>query len=236
MAANNITGKEQIRNMFNNIAGRYDFLNHFLSLGIDRYWRKQVVKVLKPYKPEAILDVAAGTGDLSVQLCSLNPRKITGIDISEKMLEAGRKKINKKKLNNIIELISGDAENIPFPDNTFDATVAAFGVRNFENTEKGLKEMNRVIKNNGKIVILEFSGAGTFPFNHLYNFYFRRILPLIGKIISGDKSAYSYLPDSVRRFPERDGFLRLLENCSFKNTYYKSLTFGIVSIYVGEKS
>ncbi|MDH5382258.1 MAG: bifunctional demethylmenaquinone methyltransferase/2-methoxy-6-polyprenyl-1,4-benzoquinol methylase UbiE, partial [Cyclobacteriaceae bacterium] len=183
--------KEQVAHMFDNISGKYDFLNHFLSLGIDIRWRKKAIKFLKNDHPKQILDVATGTGDFAIETLKLNPEKVVGVDISEGMLAVGREKIKKKGLENKIELLSGDSENLPFKDNTFDAVTVAFGVRNFENLELGLAEINRVLKPNGKLVVLEFSKPTKFPFKQLYNFYFKFILPKIGNTISKDRSAYT---------------------------------------------
>jgi demethylmenaquinone methyltransferase/2-methoxy-6-polyprenyl-1,4-benzoquinol methylase len=228
--------KKNVRAMFDRIAFRYDFLNHFLSMGIDRYWRNRSVKQLKNISPKNILDIATGTGDFAV--CSfrkLHPEHVTGIDISEEMLEFGRKKIIRKKLESYITLITGDSESMPFEDQSFDAITVGVGVRNFEDLMAGLREMFRVLKPNGRIVILEFSKPGIFPVKQLYHFYFRFILPLMGRIISKDKTAYTYLHDSVLAFPDRDDFIKLLNEAGFGNTRFISLSFGIASIYVGDK-
>lgn len=221
--------------MFDNISHRYDFLNHFLSLGIDRIWRRKAINTLRPLKPKLILDVATGTGDFAIQALSLNPDKIIGIDISEGMLSRGRIKLKERHLTGKVELLSGDSENIPFPENKFDAVTVAFGVRNFENLESGLKEIYRVLKTNGKVVILEFSKPGQFPFKQIYNFYFRAILPKLGRLISKDPAAYTYLPESVKAFPDGEAFTAILKNVGFKLTTCRSLTFGISSIYTGQK-
>jgi len=231
----NSSKKDQVAEMFDNISPNYDFLNHFLSLGIDIIWRKKAVKQLKENKPKLILDVATGTGDFAIEALSLNPDKIIGVDISEGMLEVGRKKLVKKKLDDRIELISGDSEGLPFDDNKFDAVIVAFGVRNFENLEKGLSDIYRVLKSNGKLVVLEFSKPTAFPFKQLYQFYFNWILPKIGKIVSRDQSAYTYLPDSVQAFPDGNKFLDKLEKVGFEKTKCKPLTLGISSIYTGIK-
>jgi len=227
--------KEQVAEMFNNISKKYDFLNHFLSLGIDIVWRKKAVKMLRPDKPKLILDIATGTGDFAIQALSLNPDKIIGVDISEGMLAMGRKKMKKKGLEDKIELQMGDSEKLLFEDNKFDAIIVSFGVRNFENLEKGLTDMFRVLKKGGKVVILEFSRPKKFPMKQLYNFYFKAILPKIGKLISKDSSAYTYLPESVGAFPDGENFLNVLKKAGFKETKCKSLTFGISSIYTGLK-
>ena len=230
-----LSKKEQVRLMFNNISGRYDFLNHFLSLGIDRLWRKKAISLLKKDNPKKILDVATGTGDFAIQSLSLNPDHVVGIDISEMMLEVGKKKMVKKGLQDIITLQVGDSENLSFEENLFDAATVGFGVRNFENLEKGLKEVQRVLKPGGKFVILEFSKPSSFPFKQIYYFYFTKILPFIGSRISKDNRAYSYLHESVDSFPEGDNFLKILESCGFHETYKIKLMNGIASIYVGKK-
>jgi len=180
--------KNQVADMFNNIAKKYDFLNHFLSLGIDKLWRNKVVSILKIYQPKTILDIATGTGDLAITALKLNPEKITGIDISTGMLEIGKEKIRKKGLGNSIELLEGDSEDIQFPDQSFDAAIVAFGVRNFENLQKGLLEIHRVLKPGSPFIVLEFSKPGKFPTKQVYNIYFKNILPIIGKLFSKDNS------------------------------------------------
>jgi len=227
--------KTQVAQMFNSIAGKYDFLNHFLSAGVDIYWRKKAIGLLKKSAPKQILDIATGTGDFAIEALNVNPDKITGIDISEGMLAVGREKLTKKGLSGKIELLSGDSENLQFEANKFDAVTAAFGVRNFENLEKGLSEMNRVLKPGGRVVILEFSKPTAFPMKQAYNFYFKNILPVFGKMISKDQAAYTYLPESVQAFPDGKAFLNILEKVGFKNTQWQSLTFGICSIYTGIK-
>lgn len=227
--------KAQVALMFNNIARKYDFLNHFLSMGIDKLWRKKAVKLLKSIEPKQLLDIATGTGDFALACLKLNPDKITGIDISTEMLAVGREKIAKKKLQDRIELFEGDSEDIQFDDNSFDAITVAFGVRNFENLEKGLKEMNRVVRPGGKVVILEFSKPKNFPVKQFYNFYFFNILPLCGKMLSKDSSAYTYLPESVGAFPDGEIFLEIYKSCGFEETEQIKLSFGIASIYIGTK-
>jgi len=221
--------------MFDGIAGHYDFLNHFLSAGIDILWRKKAIRQLKDYNPQHILDIATGTGDLAIEALSLNPTKITGVDISEKMLEVGRKKLKTKSLEQKIELQKGDAENLPFEDETFDAVTVAFGVRNFENLLPGLKSMNRVLKKDWKVVILEFSNPKSFPVKQLYRFYFKSILPLVGKVISKHQSAYTYLPNSVGAFPDGKEFLKILESAGYQSCKSIPLTMGIATIYTGIK-
>ncbi|MFZ6011262.1 MAG: bifunctional demethylmenaquinone methyltransferase/2-methoxy-6-polyprenyl-1,4-benzoquinol methylase UbiE [Bacteroidota bacterium] len=227
--------KEQVAKMFNNISRRYDFLNHFLSLGIDRGWRRKAIRYLQPLRPRTILDVATGTGDFALQALALNPDKIVGIDISEGMLEVGRQKIQQRGLKDKVELRSGDSENLQFEENKFDAVTVAFGVRNFENLERGLEEIFRVLKPGGMLVVLEFSRPRRFPLKQLYNFYFKAILPKIGRLISKDGSAYTYLPASVEAFPDGENFENILRKVGYKNTTCKALTFGISSIYTGRK-
>jgi demethylmenaquinone methyltransferase/2-methoxy-6-polyprenyl-1,4-benzoquinol methylase len=229
------TKKEQVALMFNNIADNYDFLNRVLSFGIDIRWRKQAVKILKAHQPKQVLDVATGTADFAIAALRANPDKITGVDISEQMLEVGRKKIAKLNLQDKIELQTGDSENLSFQDNYFDAVIVSFGVRNFENLEKGLSEINRVLKPGGLVIVLEFSKPTGYFFKHLYSFYFRYILPGIGKLISRDTAAYRYLPDSVNSFPYGKAFTDILDKTGFKKTTCKELTFGISSIYTGLK-
>ena len=231
----NTSKKEQIAAMFNSISGKYDFLNHFLSLGIDILWRKRAVRLLKKHQPKLILDIATGTGDFAIDALSLNPEKIIGVDISEGMLSVGREKLIKKNLTDKIELISGDSEFLPFKDNFFDAVIVSFGVRNFENLEKGLSDMLRVLKPGGKVVILEFSKPKSFPFKQIYQFYFQWILPKIGKLISKNHAAYTYLPDSVEAFPDGDDFLNILNKIGFQKNQCTPLTLGISSIYSGSK-
>ncbi len=227
--------KQQVAEMFDNISPKYDFLNHFLSLGIDIHWRKKAIKFLKEDQPKQILDIATGTGDFAIQALKLNPDKITGVDISEGMLDMGRKKLKKLKLDDRIELLSGDSEGLQFEDETFDAVIVAFGVRNFENLEGGLKDMLRVLKKGGRVVVLEFSKPQVFPFKQLYNFYFNSILPRIGRLVSKDHAAYTYLPDSVKNFPDGGAFIEKLNKLGYKETKCKTLTFGISSIYTGIK-
>lgn len=231
-----ISKKENVRSMFNSIAKRYDFLNHLLSMGIDRSWRKRLVKMLVEHNPKTVLDVATGTADLAIAVSKNSKAKITGIDIAEEMVNIGRLKIASLKLNQQIELKVADSENIPFSDNTFDAAIVAFGVRNFETLNKGLSEMNRVLKSGGMIAVLEFSRPRHFPVRNLYMFYFRYILPSLGRMISGDKSAYTYLPDSVKQFPDGSDFLQHLIETGFMRTSEKRLSFGIATIYTGFKA
>lgn len=229
------TKKEQVARMFDNISHRYDFLNHFLSLGIDKGWRKKAIGYLRSYQPKLILDVATGTGDFAIQALSLNPDKVVGVDISEGMLTVGRKKIEQRGLQAKIELLSGDSEKLPFEDNSFDAVTVAFGVRNFENLEKGLTEIHRVLKPHGRLVVLEFSKPTRFPFKQIYRFYFKYVLPRVGNWLSKDKAAYTYLPESVDAFPYGNAFLNVLTQLKFTETNARPLTFGISTIYTGKK-
>ncbi|MEC5142154.1 bifunctional demethylmenaquinone methyltransferase/2-methoxy-6-polyprenyl-1,4-benzoquinol methylase UbiE [Chitinophaga sp. 212800010-3] len=227
-----LSKKEQIATMFDDIAFRYDFLNHFMSLGIDIIWRKKALGYLKSLQPKLMLDVATGTGDFAIMAEKrLRPEKIVGIDISDGMLANGREKIRKLGLSDKITLQNGDSETISFPDQTFDAITVAFGVRNFEHLEKGLSEMLRVLKPGGKLVILEFSNPTVFPIKQLYNSYFRYIVPLIGKFIAKSQAAYSYLPESVKAFPQGEAMRTILTNVGFQAVTCKTLTFGICSIY-----
>jgi demethylmenaquinone methyltransferase/2-methoxy-6-polyprenyl-1,4-benzoquinol methylase len=227
--------KQQVEQMFDNIAPRYDFLNHFLSLGIDKLWRKKAIRILSEFKPNLLLDVATGTGDFAIAATKLKPSKIVGFDISEQMLNVGRIKVEKLGLDHVIEFIKGDSEAMPFPEGQFDAITVAFGVRNFENLEKGLREFHRVLKPDGVAVILEFSKPKYFPFKQFYFFYFFTILPLVGRLVSKDSSAYSYLPESVMAFPDDQKFLSVLKNCEFSRSTQKRLTFGIATIYIAQK-
>jgi len=231
----NSSKKEQVAEMFDNISHRYDFLNHFLSLGIDKLWRKKAVKILSAIQPKVILDVATGTGDFAIESLSLKPTEVVGIDISQGMLDKGIVKIKKNGQEDIIELKYGDSEDIPFEDNYFDAITVAFGVRNFENLEKGLSEMKRVLKTGGMAVVLEFSKPKAFPIKHIYNFYFHKVLPGIGKLVSKDASAYTYLPESVEAFPEGKEFEDILKKLGFQYKSTHPLFFGISSIYVVQK-
>lgn len=221
--------------MFDNISHRYDFLNHFLSLGIDKRWRRKAVKLLKPSAPKVILDVATGTGDFALQSLDLNPDKVIGVDISAGMLDVGRKKMLSKGVDHVVEMIQADSENLPFEQNKFDAVTVAFGVRNFENLVKGLSEIFRVMRPGATLVVLEFSRPKRFPFKQVYNFYFKAILPKLGRWISRDKAAYDYLPESVEAFPDGQDFLQILKDIGFNQVACKPLTFGISSIYTARK-
>lgn len=228
--------REQIEQMFDNIAPKYDFLNRALSLGVDTIWRKQAIAKLKHKSPKIILDVATGTADLALEAAKqLQPNKIVGIDIADKMLSIGRKKIKNRHEQDIIELRQGDSTNLQFENNSFDAVMAAYGVRNFDDLKDGLKEMVRVLKPGGTLLVLEFSKPEKFPVKQLFNFYFRYILPNVGKLISKDNSAYEYLPQSVNVFPQGLAFINILKELGLNNTEWVSQTFGISSIYTGTK-
>ena len=226
--------KKQVSEMFDNIANSYDFLNHSLSLGMDNVWRKIAIKKLTN-NPKIILDIATGTGDFAVSAAKYTDAKITGIDISQGMLNVGIEKVRKKNLNNRISLKLADSESLPFNDNTFDAITAGFGVRNFENLNKGLSEMKRVLNKDGIVVILEPSTPKYFPLKQFYKLYFHHVLPTIGAWISKDKSAYSYLPESVDAFPSGEKFIVELKNVGFRDCKHIPLTFGIVSLYIAIK-
>lgn len=228
--------KEQVASMFDQIAFRYDLLNRLLSGGIDVYWRRRAISELKEINPQMVLDVATGTADVAIMTSKyLRPRKIVGIDISHGMLELGRQKVARLLLNNVIELQEGDSEAINFPDNSFDAVTVAFGVRNFEHLEKGLREMYRVLRPGGKLVILEFSRPHKKLFKGFYRFYMRVIAPRAGKWISKNCDAYQYLHESVKAFPEGETFLHILQQVGFTETTLKSLSLGICTIYCGRK-
>ena len=231
-----LSKKQQVAGMFNDIACRYDFLNRFLSGGIDTRWRKKAISQLIELKPKMILDVATGTADVAIMASRLlNPDKIIGIDISDGMLEMGRKKTAKLGLEGSIELLNGDSEAINFNDNSFDAVTVAFGVRNFQHLETGLKEIKRVLKPGGKLVVLEFSKP-KMPFvRSLYNFYMKIVTPNMGKLFSKNRDAYQYLDESIKKFPEGKKFTDILDNLGYKKTYNKPLSLGICSIYCGEK-
>jgi demethylmenaquinone methyltransferase / 2-methoxy-6-polyprenyl-1,4-benzoquinol methylase len=229
------TKREQVAQMFDNISPKYDFLNHLLSGGIDIIWRKKAIKLLADAKPQSILDIATGTGDFAIEALALKPQKIVGVDISEGMLSVGREKISKLGMENVIEMRLGDSERLPFEDNTFDAVIVSFGVRNFENLLSGLTDMNRVLKPGGRCVVLEFSKPEGFPFKQIYNFYFKYVLPIVGRLVSKDTSAYTYLHDSVQVFPDGERFLEVYRKAGFKSVVCKPLTFGVSSIYLGHK-
>ncbi len=228
--------KKQVQNMFDKIAFRYDFLNRFLSAGIDKGWRKKAIRQLVSLQPKTILDVATGTGDFAITSYNiLTPEKITGIDISDGMLDIGRKKIEKLKLSKKIELLNGDSEAIFYEANSFDAVTVAFGVRNFEDLEKGLSEIYRVLKPGGRLIVLECSRPSLPVIKNLYNFYLNYVTPKVGKLISKNKDAYQYLNNSVQQFPEKKTFTHLLNQLGYRQAFYKTLTLGICTIYCGEK-
>jgi demethylmenaquinone methyltransferase/2-methoxy-6-polyprenyl-1,4-benzoquinol methylase len=227
--------KEEVATMFNNISRRYDFLNHFLSLGIDRIWRKKAVNMLRELKPQRILDLASGTGDFAIASLKLHPKEIIGMDISEGMLAVGKEKMKKKGVETIISMRLGDSENLPFEDNYFDALTVGFGVRNYENLSKGLTEMLRVVRPGGKIIILEFSKPKKFPVKHYFAFHSKYIIPFFGKYISKDDKAYAYLPESVQAFPEGMDFMNILQSIGYKNVSEKLVSGGIATIYSGDK-
>ncbi len=232
----NLSKKQQVAEMFDSIAFRYDFLNRFLSVGIDVSWRKKAINQLKAIEPKKVLDVATGTADVALMTFKmLHAEKIIGIDISEGMLDLGRQKIEKLGLTKNIELLKGDSENIHFEDNSFDAITVAFGVRNFENLEMGLKEMHRVLRPGGKLVVLEFSKPKNAAFKVFYNLYMNQIAPSFGKLFSKNNNAYQYLNDSVQAFPEGETFLNIMKQAGFREAYVKPLTLGICSIYCGSK-
>lgn len=227
--------KEAVQEMFNGIAPKYDLLNHLLSLGIDKRWRRKAMEIVVCKKAVHVLDVACGTGDFSIEALKHGVEKVVGIDISENMLAVAREKIKARGLSERLEFLYGDSEHLPFGEHSFDAVTVAFGVRNFEHLEEGLCEMCRVLKPGGIVVILEFSHPARFPIKQLYNFYFKRILPWVGGMVSGNRQAYEYLPVSVFAFPESEVFLRILSAAGFPKTYQRRLSFGIATLYVGEK-
>lgn len=222
--------------MFDRISSKYDALNHLLSFNIDKVWRRKTAKAVSKNTPKAILDLATGTADLAILLAKYNPQAhIIGMDISEKMLEIGKEKVKRQHLENQIELLLGDASSLPFKDACFDAVTVAFGVRNFEDMSKGLSEISRVTKSGGQICILEFSMPERFPIKQLYRLYFKHLLPRIGKWVSKDEHAYSYLPQSVERFPKPHVFLRMLNEKGMVNGTAKPLSFGIATLYTSIK-
>lgn len=229
------TKKEEVAEMFDNISKRYDFLNHFLSLGIDKIWRKKAIRILSKTQPKIILDIATGTGDFAIAALRLKPNRIVGLDLSAGMLDVGRQKMKKKKVDHIIEMIQGDSENLPFESDYFDAFTVGFGVRNFENLEKGLGEMLRVLKPGGTGVILEFSKPKKFPVKQYFKFHSKYIIPKVGSAISKDKSAYAYLPESVAAFPEGQDFIDIMQKVGYREITSKLVSGGIATIYVGRK-
>ena len=227
--------KATVQQMFDDISPKYDFLNHFLSFGVDLYWRKKMVSLLSGRHPHRILDVATGTGDIAIALTHLNPEQIVGIDISERMLEIARRKVSEQGMGKIISFKQSDAERIPFSDGSFDAITVAFGVRNFEDLPKGLSEMNRVLRPGGTMLILEFSHPATAPFRQFYRFYSRFVIPFVGKLVSDHSHAYTYLPESAATFPSGDDFLNIIRGLGLINCHQQTLSFGIASIYSCQK-
>ena len=227
--------KEQVALMFDNISARYDLLNRLLSFRIDVLWRKAAIRILRKAKPERVLDVATGTGDFAIAALQAGPRQVVGVDISEGMLAVGREKLQRLKLEDRVTLSWGDSEALAFADNSFDAATVAFGVRNFENLQLGLEEILRVTRPGSPTIILEFSAVKQFPMKQFYGIYSRYIMPTVGKWVSKDASAYTYLPESIKVFPERENFLKVMRAAGYSNTYFKEQTFGICCIYVGYK-
>lgn len=227
--------KEQVAQMFDNIAKRYDLINSILSFGTHKTWRKKCVNLLKTKQPKIILDVATGTGDFAIACAKLDPQKIIGVDISEGMMQLGREKIKNAGFEKLITLQYGNAETLDFPENTFDAIVVGFGVRNFENLEKGLLNLQRILKPNGQIVILETSFPENKFFKGIYNAGFSILTPLIGKMFSKDKKAYNYLTNSVKAFPHNQNFVNILNKLNYRNTHFKGLGIGSAAIYYAEK-
>ena len=231
----NLNKKKQVEQMFDNISGNYDGLNRIISFGIDVKWRKKVVRLVMEKNPESVLDIATGTGDLAISLAKSGANKVVGLDLSEGMLTVGKKKIKEQYLEDKIEMVQGDSEALPFEDNSFDAITVAFGVRNFENLRKGLVEINRVLKKGGIFVILETSVPTKTPFRQGYNFYTRNLLPLIGKIFSKDKDAYSYLSESAAAFPYGEKLNNILRKSGFIMVHDHPQTFGVATIYSASK-
>ena len=227
--------KEKVQEMFDGIAPKYDLLNHLLSMGIDKSWRRKAMRELEGGRRGTVLDIACGTGDFSIEALRHGVERVVGADISENMLAVAREKAREKGLEDRLEFRYGDSENLDFEDGTFDAVTVAFGVRNFEHLERGLAEMCRVLRPGGKVVVLEFSTPERFPMKQLYRFYFKQILPRVGGLVSGDRKAYEYLPASVFAFPQGDRFLQIMRSCGYRNVAQRRLTFGIASLYTGEK-
>ena len=227
--------KEQVTEMFDNVSSNYDFLNRILTFGIDTSWRKKVVKILAKDNPKKLLDIATGTGDFAILLAKLNPEKIIGLDISKGMLDVGIKKVKAKKLDNLIAMVLGDSENLPFEDNSFDAITVGFGVRNFEDLDKGLQEIHRVLRPKGTFAVLETSQPTKFPVKQLFRFYSNYIIPTIGTLFSKDKRAYTYLPESAKVFPYGKAFNNILEKNGFKEVKDIPVTFGASTIYIAKK-
>jgi demethylmenaquinone methyltransferase/2-methoxy-6-polyprenyl-1,4-benzoquinol methylase len=227
--------KEEVAEMFDNISKRYDFLNHFLSLGIDKLWRRKAVRQLKDLRPKRILDLATGTGDFAIAALKLNPDEVVGVDISQGMLDMGIQKMKKRGHDKIVKMQLADSEKLPFEDASFDALTVGFGVRNYENLEKGLSDMLRILRPGGKAVILEFSKPKKFPIKQVFGFYSKRVIPFLGKLISKDKRAYAYLPESVEAFPEGTDFETNMTKLGYKEVNSILLSGGIATIYMGLK-
>ena len=229
------TKKEQVEQMFDNIAPTYDFLNHLLSAGIDRRWRRRAIDAIATIKPSVILDLATGTGDFAIEALRLQPTQVIGFDISDQMMNMGRIKAKNLNVEKILTFTKGDSENMPFADNTFDAITVGFGVRNFENLIKGLQEMHRVLRPGGMVAILEVSKPTSFPMRQFYSIYFHYILPLVGRLFSKDHRAYTYLPESVQAFPQGTAFVKILEQVGFQSVTYQPLTAGTCAFYIAHK-
>jgi len=226
---------EEVRRMFNHIAPRYDLLNHLLSANIDRRWRRRLIDHVEGQGARTVLDVATGTADLAILAARRGMPEITGIDIAEAMLDAGQKKVDREGLSDHIRLLEARAEALPFGDGAFDAVMVAFGVRNFENLELGLLEMYRVTRAGGSVAILEFSTPRAFPLRQLYLFYFRHLLPVLGRWVSGVEGAYHYLPDTVLRFPQGTAFVAILEKAGYRDVAARRLSGGIATLYIGRR-
>ncbi len=233
---NDTSKKDEVRAMFNSIARNYDFLNHFLSFGIDVLWRRRLIRELKKYKPSKILDIATGTADLAIMASKIKDAEIVGVDLSSGMIEVGKEKVDRKNLNQKIQLLVGDAESLDLKLNSFDAAMVAFGVRNFEDLDKGLTEIAAVLKDKSPLFVLEFSKPQLFLFKQLYHFYSFKILPLIGKVISKDSSAYIYLPASINEFHSGKDFIQVMERCGFSDCRMIPLSLRIATIYIGHKN
>lgn len=229
-----VSKKQQVEQMFDSIAPTYDKLNRLLSMRIDNIWRKNVIKLLQKQNPQKILDIATGTADLAIAMRNTQAKQIIGLDLSEEMLHYGTQKVKKANLQDRITLVKGDSEQLPYEQNSFDAITCAFGVRNFEHLQAGLKEMSRVVKKEGQVIILEFSTPSNFFFKQIYYFYFFNVLPFVGKLFSGDKKAYTYLPESVKSFPSGESFAKELKQAGFKTITCKPQTLGICTIYIAK--
>lgn len=226
----------QVERMFDAIAGRYDLLNHTLSLGFDRGWRKKAIRTLKPFAPETVLDIATGTGDMAIALYrELKPVRVIGVDLSEGMMNIGRKKVAEAGYSGHISFEWQDCLNLTCPSGTFDAVTAAFGVRNFEDIGKGISEMYRVLKPGGHLVILELTSPERFPMKQLFAFYSHTLIPLTGRLVSGEKSAYSYLPASIKVVPQGKVMAELLERTGFREAKVRTFTLGVCSLYTAVK-